>query len=155
MGDDAARSDLHDAAETLLDELTAGYVVERREGKEPHGLETVRTVWIVPRSPAAGPLAISFAEPAGIVLRLGRWFAEQPDAPEDLRRLVFAHVEGGLWERVRRGLTGSWRETRLIGSGIEIQRQSPLDPAEARSARREGFAAAVSWAPWPRRPPAE
>jgi hypothetical protein len=153
MGDFAMGFGLHEAAEELLDELVGGYVVERREGKEPYGLETARAVWLVPRSPAAGPLAIVFAEPAAIVLRLGRWFSEQPSELEDLRRLVAAHIEGGLWEQVRRGLSGSWRETRLIGAGIEIQRQAPLDASEARSARREGFAAPVSWAPWPRRAP--
>jgi hypothetical protein len=99
-------------------------------------------------------------------LRLGRWFYEpQPecgcdDCDEDpdelvvgLRLRVSAHIEGGLWERIRRGLTGSWLETRLIGPGLRTSRQAPIDPAGARAARREGFAAPVGWAPWPRRAP--
>ena len=62
-----------------------------------------------------------------------------------------ALIEGGLWEQVRRGLTGSWSQTRLIGPDFRAAQQAPLDPAAARAARREGFAAAVQWAPWPRR----
>ncbi len=160
---------LHEAAENVLDELTAHYVVDRREGKEPvrlvPGAEVVRTVRLVPRSPAAGPLSVAFTDP-GILLQLGRWFleplptcgcddcAEDPAGlVEDLRAHVTAHVEGGLWERVRRGVTGSWLETRLIGPGLRIARQAPIDPVEARAARREGFAAAVQWAPWTRRAP--
>ncbi|GAA3346162.1 hypothetical protein GCM10020358_56100 [Amorphoplanes nipponensis] len=161
---------LHEAAEDVLDELTARYVVDRREGKEPVGpapdAEIVRTVRLVPRTPAAGPLAIAFTDFPGLVLRLGRWYlevlpdcgcdecAEDPaELVADLRARVLAHVEGGLWERVRRGVTGSWLETRLIGPGLRVSRQAPVDPAEARAARREGFAAPVQWAPWPRRAP--
>ncbi|MFI7602749.1 DUF6226 family protein [Actinoplanes sp. NPDC049681] len=161
---------LHDAAERLLDELTERYVVDRREVKEAVGpqpdAEIVRTVRLVPRYPGAGPFAITFTDFPGIVLRLGRWFVEaMPDCgcddctedPDelvaDLRALSAAHVEGGLWERVRRGMTGSWSETRLIGPGLRASRQIPLDSREARDARREGFAAAVQWAPWPLRAP--
>ncbi|WP_052359294.1 DUF6226 family protein [Actinoplanes friuliensis] len=161
---------LHEAAETLLDELTERYVVDRREAKEPvgpePGAEVVRTVRLVPRSPAAGPLSIAFTDFPGVVLRLGRWFLEPlPDCGcddcgedpallvTDLRARVAAHVEGGLWERVRRGLTSSWLETRLIGSGLRTSRQAPIEAAEARAARREGFAAPVQWAPWPLRAP--
>jgi Family of unknown function (DUF6226) len=161
---------LHEAAEDVLDELTEHYVVDRRESKEPvgpaPGADVVRTVRLMPRTPAAGPLAIAFTDFPGIVLRLGRWFfealpdcgcddcAEDPaELVDDLRARVLAHVEGGLWERVRRGVTGSWFETRLIGTELRSARQAPLDPAEARAARREGFAAAVQWAPWPRRAP--
>lgn len=160
---------LHEAADEILDDLATRYVVDRREGKEPLGpaadADVVRTVLLMPRSPAAGPLSVTYTDP-GIVLRLGRWFAEpQPDCGcddcaedpaelvEGLRARVLAHVEGGLWECVRRGVTGSWRETRLIGTGLRIDRQAPLDAAEARAARREGFAAAVQWAPWTRRAP--
>ncbi|GAA3956254.1 DUF6226 family protein [Actinoplanes auranticolor] len=161
---------LHEAAEEVLDELTERYVVDRRESKEPvgpaPGADVVRTVLLMPRSPAAGPLSIAFTDFPGIVLRLGRWFfealpdcgcddcAEDPAAlVEDLRSRVSAHVEGGLWECVRRGVTGSWLETRLIGPGLRTTRQAPIDPAEARAARQEGFAAAVQWAPWIRRAP--
>jgi hypothetical protein len=161
---------LHEAAEDLLDELTARYVVDRRESKEPvgpaPGAEVARTVRLMPRSPAAGPLAIAFTDFPGVVLRLGRWFleplpdcgcddcAEEPaDLVDDLRARAAAHVEGGLWERVRRGVSGSWLETRLIAPGLRTTRQTPIDPADARDARREGFAAAVQWAPWTRRAP--
>ncbi|BCJ52791.1 hypothetical protein Asp14428_42660 [Actinoplanes sp. NBRC 14428] len=161
---------LHDAAERLLDELTERYVADRREAKEPLGPETgaeiVRTVRVVPRHPAAGPVAITFTDFPGIVLRLGRWFVEPLPAcgcdacgedadelVEVLRARVAAHIEGGLWERVRRGVTGSWCETRLIAPGFRMSRQVALDNREARAARREGFAAAVQWAPWPLRPP--
>ncbi|MFI7539728.1 DUF6226 family protein [Actinoplanes sp. NPDC049599] len=161
---------LHEAAEDVLDELTERYIVDRRETKEPvgptAGAEVVRIVRLMPRTPAAAPLSIAFTDFPGIVLRLGRWFFESsPDCGcddcaedpvvlvEDLRARVTAHVEGGLWERVRRGVTGSWLETRLIGPGLRITRQAPIDAAEARAARREGFAAAVQWAPWPRRAP--
>jgi hypothetical protein len=160
---------LHEAAESVLDELTTRYVVDRRESKEPAGpvprAEIVRVVRLIPRSPAAGPLSVAFTDP-GIILRLGRWFseplpvcgcddcAEDPAGlAEDLRAWVTAHVEGGLWECVRRGVIGSWLETRLIGPGLHATRQAPIDSAEARSARREGFAAAVQWAPWTRRAP--
>lgn len=170
VGDRGRFQVLHDAAERLLDELTERYVVDRREVKEavgPHSdAEIVRTVRLVPRHPAAGPLAITFTDFPGIVLRLGRWFAEPlptcgcddcaEDAAElvaDLRSLSAAHVEGGLWERVRRGVTGSWSETRLIGPGLRLARQAPLESRDARDARREGFAAAVQWAPWPLRAP--
>ena len=161
---------LHEAAEEVLDELTGLYVVDRRESKEPvgpaPGAEVVRTVLLMPRSPAAGPLSIAFTDFPGIVLRLGRWFLEPlpecgcDDCADDpaelvaeLRARVTAHVEGGLWERVRRGVTGSWLETRLIGPGLQAGRQAPIDAAEARAARREGFAAAVQWAPWTLRAP--
>ena len=161
---------LHETAEEILDELTERYVVDRRESKEPigpaPGADVVRTVRIVPRSPAAGPLSIAFTDFPGVVLRLGRWFSEPlPDCGcdgcaedpaglvEGLRARVSSHVEGGLWERVRRGVTGSWRETRLIGPGLRITRQAPISPAEARAARREGFAVAVQWGPWTRRAP--
>ena len=159
---------LHEAAEDILDELTERYVVDRRETKEPVGPEpdadVVRTVRLMPRSPAAGPLSVAFTDFPGVVLRLGRWFLEPlPDCGcdecaedpavlvQDLRAQATSHVEGGLWERVRRGVKGSWLETRLIGPGLRITRQAPIDHAEARAARREGFAAAVQWAPWTRR----
>jgi Family of unknown function (DUF6226) len=155
---------LPEAAESLLEELTRRYAVERRETKEPLGRAPdpalVRVVRLVPRSPAAGPLAIVFTDPPGILLRLGRWYEEElscaGDDPADvaavLRARVLAHVEGGLWERIRRGVTGSWRETYLIGQGFRVGGSAQVEPGEARSARREGFAAPVQWAPWPRRP---
>jgi hypothetical protein len=156
---------LSEAAEVLLDELAAQYTVERRETKESLGADgdgpLVRAAWLVPRTPAAGPLSILFTQPAGVVLRLGRWYEDPLPArdgdedPDDLvmnlRSRALALVEGGLWERVRRGLGGSLRETRLIGPGFTISRQAAITAAEARAARREGFAAAVQWAPWPRR----
>lgn len=159
---------LADAAEVLLDELDERYTVERRESKEPLGSDAgaplVRVVRLIPRSPAAGPLAVVFGDFPGIVLRLGRWYEERlpsGDSGEDpgalvadLRARAGAHVEGGLWERVRRGVTGSCRETRLVGPDFSLGGSAPLDPAEARAARREGFAAPVQWAPWPRRGPA-
>lgn len=161
---------LHGAAETLLDELTERYVVDRRESTEPVGPEpgadVVRAVRLIPRSPAAGPLSIAFTDFPGVVLRLGRWFCQAlpacgcDDCAEDpaelvagLRARVAAHVEGGLWERIRRGLTGSCLETRLIGPGLRAGREEQIDAGEARAARREGFAAPVQWAPWPRRAP--
>ncbi len=70
----------------------------------------------------------------------------------DLRRRVFALVEGGLWERVRRGAGGSRFEARLIGEGVDAWRRGRLTSREARDARRGGFAAAVQWAPWLIRP---
>jgi hypothetical protein len=157
---------LGEAAEVLLDELAAQYIVERRETKESLGADgdgpLVRTVWLVPRTPAAGPLSILFNHPAGVVLRLGRWYEDPLPArdgdedPDDdlvvhLRSRALALVEGGLWERVRRGLGGSLRETRLIGPGFTTSRQAAITASEARAARREGFAAAIQWAPWPRR----
>lgn len=69
-----------------------------------------------------------------------------------LRTQAYALVEGGLWERVRRGVGGSWYETRLIGVGVNGRREGPLTRQDAREARRSGFAAPVLWAPWPRRP---
>lgn len=155
---------LHDAAESLLDELTGRYMVERRETKEPHGSDEapVRTVRLMPRTPAAGPLAVAFTDVPGLSLRLGRWWAEvlptcgcdqcqedPADLVEQLRMQAAALIEGGLWERVRRGVGGSWYETRLIGVGISARREGPLTPQDAREARRSGFAAAVQWAPWP------
>lgn len=157
---------LHEAAEKLLDDLTARYTVERRETREPLGPagEPVRTVRLIPRTPAAAPLAVSFTDFPGIVLRLGRWYEEplpacgcdacdeRPDhLVTDLVTQVDALVEGGLWERVRRGVKGSWSETRLIGPDFSAGRSTPLDAGDARAARRDGFAAAVQWAPWPRR----
>jgi Family of unknown function (DUF6226) len=158
---------LHEAADTLLDELTATYTVERRETKEPlvPGGDWVRTVRLIPRTPAAAPLAVAFTEFPSVVLLLGRWFEqslpscgcdacdENPgDLVTELRGQAYALVEGGLWERVRRRLTASWSESRLIGPDFTISQQAPLGPAAARAARRAGFAAAVQWAPWPRRP---
>lgn len=157
---------LHEAAEQVLDELTERYIVDRRESKEPAGptpdAEVVRTVRLMPRSPAAGPLSIAFTEFPGVVLRLGRWFfsplpdcgcddcAEDPaELVQLLRVQTSALVEGGLWERVRRGVGGSWFETRLIGVGVDARREGPLTARDAREARRGGFAAAVQWAPWP------
>jgi hypothetical protein len=68
-----------------------------------------------------------------------------------LRTQTNALVEGGLWERVRRGVGGSWFETRLIAVDFCARREGPLTARDAREARRGGFAAAVQWAPWPRR----
>ncbi|AEV81409.1 hypothetical protein ACWT_0397 [Actinoplanes sp. SE50] len=155
-------TDLHEAAETLLDELTERYQVERRETKEPLGLDEAlaRTVRLIPRTPSAAPLAIQFTG-AGLHLRFGRWWRESlpicdcdtcADRPgpltDQLRRHAAALVEGGLWERVRRGLSGSWFEARLIGAGVKADREGPLSAAGAREARRDGFAAAVQWGPW-------
>ncbi|WP_239082540.1 DUF6226 family protein [Actinoplanes teichomyceticus] len=154
---------LHEAADTLLDELTERYQVERRETKEPLGPDEalVRTVRLIPRTPAAAPLAIQFTDP-GLHLRMGWWWLEvlpvcgcdTCDADpqllsRQLRRHALAMVDGGLWERVRRGMSGSWYEARLIGAGIEADREGPLSAAAARDARRGGFAAPVRWAPWP------
>jgi hypothetical protein len=161
---------LHDIAETLLDSLAGQYIVERREANEaldPAG-RPVRVVRLIPRTPAAAPLAIAFTDFPGIVLRLGRWYAESLPAcgcdacgeqPDDLIAEMYtqvdALVEGGLWERVRRGVTSSWSETRLIGPDFSSSRSAPLEAREARAARRDGFAAPVQWAPWPRRSPTE
>src|SRR5690349_19446470 len=124
---------LHDAAESMLDDLHERYMVERRESKELLGAEEalVRMVRLIPRTPAAGPLAVAFTDFPGLMVRLGRWWAEAlpacgcPECDEDpaeligvLRGQVSALVEGGLWERVRRGVGGSWFETRLIGVGL-------------------------------------
>lgn len=157
---------LHDEAERLLDRLTARYTVERRESLEPLSPtgDRVRTVRLIPRTPAAAPLAIAFIDFPSIVLRLGRWYEESlpgcgcdacDEQPAvliaDMCRQVEALVEGGLWERVRRGIAGSWAEARLVGPGLHAGRDNPLDPREARAARRDGFAAPVQWAPWPKR----
>ena len=157
---------LHDAADALLDELAERYVVERRETKELLGPDEalVRTVRLIPRTPAAAPLAISFTGLPGLRVRLVRWWVETlpqcgcADCAEDpghlvdeLRVQAKATVEGGLWERVRRGVSGSWFETRLIGVGLCARREGPLTSRDARDARRGGFAAPVRWAPWPRR----
>ena len=158
---------LHDIAETLLDDLAERYVVERRESKELLGPEDalVRMVRLIPRTPAAGPLAVAFTDFPGLMVRLGRWWAEAlpacgcEECGEDpaelsaaLRAQVDALIEGGLWERVRRGVGGSWFETRLIGVGLSARREGPLTSRDARDARRCGFAAPVQWAPWPFRP---
>jgi len=52
---------------------------------------------------------------------------------------------------VRRGVGGSWFESQLIGIGFCERREGQLSTRDAREARRSGFAAAVQWAPWPRR----
>jgi hypothetical protein len=155
---------LHEAAERLLDELTERYLVERRESKEQLGADEplVRMVRLIPRTPTAGPLAIAFTDFPGLTVRLGRWWfealpgcgcdvcAEDPAELIDvLRAQASALVEGGLWERVRRGVGGSWFETRLIGVHVNARREGPLTARDARDARRGGFAAAVQWAPWP------
>jgi hypothetical protein len=157
---------LHDIAETLLDDLAERYVVERRESKELLGPEDalVRMVRLIPRTPAAGPLAVAFTDFPGLMVRLGRWWAEVLPAcgceacGEDpaelsaaLRAQVDALIEGGLWERVRRGVGGSWFETQLIGVGLSARREGPLSSRDARDARRGGFAAPVQWEPWPLR----
>ena len=153
---------LHEAADTMLDDLIGRYLVERRDSKEPLGLDDalVRTVRLIPRMPTAAPLAVQFTEP-GLLLRFGRWWSESlPACPcdtcdedpkilaERLRVHADALIEGGLWERVRRGLSGSWFEARLIGAGVRSDREGPLSAAGARNARRGGFAAPVQWAPW-------
>jgi len=157
---------LHDAAEALLNNLGERFMVERRESKESLGPTDalVRMVRLIPRTPAAGPLAVAFTDFPGLMVRLGRWWAEAlpgcgcDDCGEDpdelagiMRAQVAALVEGGLWERVRRGVGGSWFETRLIGVGLSARREGPLTARDAREARRSGFAAPVQWAPWPRR----
>ena len=168
--DSRARSDrfavLHEAADALLDELTERYMVERRETKELIAAEDalVRMVRLIPWTPAAAPLAIAFTDAPGLTIRLGRWWAEAlpgcgcAGCAEDpaklvdlLRRRAGALVEGGLWERVRRGVGGSWFETRLIGEGVKERHEGLLSARDARDARRGGFAGAVQWAPWPRR----
>ena len=157
---------LHDAADARLDELAERYTVERRETKELLGPDEalVRMVRLIPRTPAAAPLAIAFTGLPGLRVRLGRWWTQTlpecgcADCAEDPARLVAelraqtkALIEGGLWERVRRGVGGSWFETRLIGEGFQATREGLLSARSARNARRGGFAAAVQWAPWPRR----
>ncbi|WP_250002286.1 DUF6226 family protein [Actinoplanes sp. M2I2] len=158
---------LQETAEALLEELAQRYVVDRRESKEllAPADALVRMERLMPRTPAAAPLAVAFTETPGVALRLGRWWVEtlpgcacevcdeDPAQLADLLRLqASALVEGGLWERVRRGVGGSWYESRLIGRGINARREGPLTRADAREARRSGFAAAVQWAPWPPRP---
>lgn len=156
---------LHETADVLLDELTERYTVERRETKESPGSDAlVRTVRLIPRTPTAAPLAIGFTDFPGVSVQLGRWWTQTMPAcgcdscdedpahlVEELRLQSAALVEGGLWERIRRGVSGSWFETRLIGEGINASREGPLAAGAARDARRCGFAAAVQWAPWPRR----
>jgi hypothetical protein len=157
---------LHDAADALLDELAEGYMVEHRETKELLGPDEalVRVVRLIPRTPAAAPLAVAFTNLPGLTLRLGRWWAqtlpvcgcdacgEEPaQLVDDLRVQCAAMIEGGLWERVRRGVGGSWFECRLIGTGFNAGLEGPLSAREARDARRGGFAAPTQWAPWPRR----
>jgi hypothetical protein len=157
---------LQDEAEALLDELDQLYIVERRETKETLADDgpLVRTVWLVPHMPAAATLAIAFTDFPKVVLRFGRWYQQSLPAcgcdacDEDpavlvgeLRTQAAALAEGGLWERVRRGIGGSWSETLLVGPDFRASQQAPLAAGEARAARREGFAAAVQWAPWPRR----
>jgi hypothetical protein len=157
---------LHDAADALLDELAGRYTVERRETKELLGPDEalVRMVRLIPRTPAAAPLAIAFTGLPGLQVRLGRWWTQTlpecgcADCAEDpahliaeLRTQTKALIEGGLWERVRRGVSGSWFETRLIGEGVKAAREGLLSARSARNARRGGFAAPVQWAPWPRR----
>jgi hypothetical protein len=153
---------LHDEAEALLTELGRFYAVERRATGEG---SRDRTICLVPHTPAAAPLAVTFTDFPKVVLRFGRWYRHSlpvcgcDDCDEDpatlvtdLHTQVSALVEGGLWERVHRGLNGSCAETLLVGPDFRASQQTPLTAAEARSARREGFAAAVQWAPWPRRP---
>ncbi len=149
---------LQEAAEVLLEELNRRFLVEWREVKEllPDG-STVRWVRLIPRTLVAAPLAVAFTDTPGIVLQLGRWFRQSlPGCDGDevgvLQQTVTALVEGGLWERVRRGPVGSVAEARLIGPDLRVGRQVPLDARAAREARREGFAAAVQWGPWPARP---
>jgi hypothetical protein len=156
---DAARyAVLHDEAEALLTELGRFYIVERRDGSPD------RTTCLVPHTPAAAPLAVTFTGFPKIVLRFGRFYRQSLPAcgcdrcdedpamlVADLHTQVAALVEGGLWERVRRGLGLSWSEALLVGPDFRASQEAPLTPGEARSARREGFAAAVQWAPWPRR----
>jgi hypothetical protein len=157
---------LHEAAEALLDDLGKQYTVERRETKESLAEDgpLVRTVWLVPHTPAAATLAVGFSEFPRVVLRFGRWYQQALPAcgcdvcdedpavlTAEMRAQVTALVEGGLWERVRRGLGGSWSEALLVGTDFRVSQQAALVPSEARAARREGFAAAAQWAPWPRR----
>jgi Family of unknown function (DUF6226) len=158
---------LHDAADDLLDELAAQYLVERRDYKEPlAGADgpLVRISWLVPRTPGAASLGVAFTDFPGVILRLGRWYQQVlPECGCDacdedplalvagLRAHSCAMVEGGLWERVRRRPTGSWSQARLVGPGFRTSQQALLEARDARAARREGFAAAVQWAPWPRR----
>jgi hypothetical protein len=157
---------LHVAAQALLDDLNQRYAVERRETKELLSAEgsLAPTVRLVPRTPAAAPLSITFTDFPSVILRLGRWYQqslpycgcdacdEEPaELVAELRVQAAALVEGGLWERVSRGLTSSWSQTRLIGPDFNASQRAPLDASAARAARREGFAAAVQWAPWPRR----
>ncbi|WP_189080393.1 DUF6226 family protein [Mangrovihabitans endophyticus] len=157
---------LHDAADQLLDELTDRFMVERREAKKPLAEgPLVRTVRLIPRSPAAAPLSIAFTEFPSLMMRFGRWYdlslpqcgcdACDEDPVEligEMRTQIEALAEGGLWERVHRSVGGSVAQARLIGEEFEASQEIVLSLAESRAARREGFAAAVQWAPWVRRP---
>ena len=160
---------LQDAADIVLEELTARYTLERRETKEllTAGSDGpfARVVRLIPHAPAAAPMSVVFTDFPSVVLRLGRFYEqslpgcgcdmcdEDPaELVDELHLTAAAAVEGGLWERVHRRLTGSWSEARLIGPAFTTTQRTRLDPGAARAARRDGFAAAVQWAPWPRRP---
>src|ERR1700712_1797638 len=68
---------LPDAAETLLDELSRRFLVERREVKEPlEDGSSIRSVRLIPRTLVAAPLAVDFTDTPGVELRLGRWFRQ-------------------------------------------------------------------------------
>ena len=116
------------------------------------------SVRLIPRTPAAAPLAIAFTDFPSVILRLGRWYEESlpgcgcdacDEQPDDLvaemRTQVDALVEGGLWERVRRGVTSSWSETRLIGPDFSASRSAAPGRARGpgRAARRLRRAGAV------------
>jgi hypothetical protein len=160
VGDSQRYGVLHAAAEDLLDELAELYAVERREVTEP----PTRAVRLIPRTPEAAPLSVVFTDAPSIILCLGRFYHQElpgcgcdacdenpADLIAELRVEAVALVEGGLWERVRRGLRCSWSQTRLIGLDVNARHQTPLAAGAARAARHAGFAAAVQWAPWPRR----
>lgn len=151
----------------LIDEFTASYRVELRQGGpelDPElceGLQVDRVMKLEPSSEDAAPLTIVITHFPGVAIRAGRWRTalyptcgcdacdEPPDElAEDLARQLRAVAAGRLFEDLRGGLEPHLTislsdETGPLGT--------QLGPISRREMKARGGPARYDWRPWPHR----
>jgi len=160
---------LHNAALSLLDTVTDGYDVERRERTEedvslryPNARPTIL---LTPSIPTAAPLAVAFTSFPGLLVRAGRWarIAIPPcgcdacdetaeSAIEELAWLVECVTHGHFRESIDLPLDGdAWHQSqwgppqgRRSGGGSRISRDKAVAMLGSGPATHE-------WHPWPLR----
>jgi hypothetical protein len=138
---------LHHAADALLDQLAADYVVDRTDTVEDLD-EDVERVVALSRS-AGAPLVVHFTTFPGIDVRYGRWYRESyprcgcdacdedpEDLIEDFESSVESLVGGEFWEEVTRSGEAGWLRS-SFGDFMSGSRIEPGNPALADPRRLE------------------